>query len=99
MAKEHALIVTGAGASHLLGANQGTVPLMGQWAADIVARLVLLRLPNREHTVYMLSEMSPRVDPRWKGGSMPPSSTQRAEARRIAKAISEVGFCLPGTLL
>ena len=30
---------------------------------------------------------------------MPPSSTQRAEARRIAKAISEVGFCLPGTLL
>ena len=30
---------------------------------------------------------------------MPPSSAQRAEARRITKAISEVGFCLPGTLL
>jgi hypothetical protein len=43
--------------------------------------------------------MSPVVDFRWKGGSMPPSSAQRAEARRIAKAISEVGFCLPGTLL
>ncbi len=30
---------------------------------------------------------------------MPPTPNQRAEARRIAKAISKVGFVLPGTLL
>jgi hypothetical protein len=30
---------------------------------------------------------------------VPPSPDQRAEARRIAKAIAQVGFVLPGTLL
>ena len=30
---------------------------------------------------------------------MPPTPDQRAEARRIAKEISKVGFVLPGTLL
>lgn len=33
------------------------------------------------------------------GGSVPPTPEQRAEARRIAKEISKVGFVLPGTLL
>ena len=36
---------------------------------------------------------------RCKGGLVPPTPDQRAEARRIAKAISKVGFVLPGTLL
>lgn len=32
------------------------------------------------------------------GGRVPPTPEQRAEARRIAKAISKVGFVLPGTV-
>ena len=34
-----------------------------------------------------------------KGGPMAPTPDQRAEARRIAKELSKVGFVLPGTLL
>ena len=37
--------------------------------------------------------------PRCKGGLVAPTPSQRAEARRIAKEISKVGFVLPGTLL
>ena len=36
---------------------------------------------------------------RCKGGPMVPTPDQRAEARRIAKEFSKVGFVLPGTLL
>jgi len=37
--------------------------------------------------------------PGCKGGLVPPTPSQRAEARRITQAISKVGFVLPGTLL
>ena len=36
---EHVLLVTGAGASRELGGDQNPLPLMGEWASDIVDRL------------------------------------------------------------
>lgn len=38
------------------------------------------------------------MDPEWEGCAVPPTSKQRAEARRIAKSLAAVGFVLPGTM-
>lgn len=42
--------------------------------------------------------MADRVDPLCQGGAVGPSPKQRAEQQRIAAALAEVGFVLPGTL-